>query len=49
MERVQVRKLMTCDQTGVVGETPTTAGFWYYAGFFYASPAMLAERRSRTT
>ena len=26
-----------------------TAGFWFYFGFFYASPAMLAERESRMT
>ena len=25
-----------------------TAGFWFY-GYFYASPAMLAERESRMT
>lgn len=24
-----------------------TAGFWFYFGYVYASPAMLAERESR--
>jgi hypothetical protein len=33
----------------VATENGLTAGFWFYFGFFYASPAMLAERESRMT
>jgi hypothetical protein len=47
MEQVHVRSLS--DGIRVVGGTPTTAGFWYYAGFYFASPAMLAERKAHAT
>lgn len=33
----------------VATERGLTAGFWFYVGFFYASPAVLAERESRMT
>jgi hypothetical protein len=33
----------------VATDNGLTAGFWFYFGFFYASPAMLAERESRMT
>jgi hypothetical protein len=31
----------------VATENGLTAGFWFYFGYFYASPALLAERESR--
>jgi hypothetical protein len=33
-----------------VGDTaPMTCGFWFYFGFYYASPAMLVELESIST
>ena len=31
----------------VAAEHGLTAGFWFYFGFYWDSPAMLAERESR--
>ena len=33
----------------VATERGLTAGFWFTYGYFYASPVMLVERRSRMT
>jgi len=33
----------------VAAELGLTAGFWFYYGFYWASPAMLAERESSMT
>jgi hypothetical protein len=33
----------------VEGTPPPTSGFWFYFGFFYASPAVLVEQESCTT
>jgi hypothetical protein len=38
-----------CDLGVVASSDGLTAGVWFYFGFFYASPAMLAERESRMT
>jgi hypothetical protein len=38
-----------CDLEPVASFDGLTAGYWFYFGFFYASPAMLAERESRMT
>lgn len=31
----------------VATDVGLTAGYWFYFGYFYAFPAMLAERESR--
>ena len=46
MEQVMTRSGYDLEQ--VATERGLIAGFWFY-GFFYASPAMLAERKSRMT
>ena len=46
MEQVITRSGFDLEQ--VATERGLIAGFWFY-GFFYSSPAMLAERESRMT
>ena len=47
MELVNAR--VGCDRELVSAELGLTAGYWFYFGFYWASPAMLAERESRMT
>jgi hypothetical protein len=37
------------DRELVAAEPGLTAGYWFYFGFYWASPAMLAERETRMT
>jgi len=45
MEQVIAR--VGSDLELVAAEHGLTAGFWFYFGFYWDSPAMLAERESR--
>jgi hypothetical protein len=47
MELVHAR--VGSDRELVAAEPGLTAGYWFYFGFYWASPAMLAERDSRMT
>jgi hypothetical protein len=45
MEQVTAR--VGSDLELVAAEHGLTAGFWFYFGFYWDSPAMLVERESR--
>ena len=47
MEQVNARAGF--DRELVAAEPGLTAGYWFYFGFYWVSPAMLAERESRMT